>query len=78
MVLFAGAHGSDTKGTCVGEFQRCPKSGECTLFECEGPGPKCAENEYRCPISNHCIKVVFSQGHVQLRKNISEGCAQIY
>ena len=67
MVLLTGAHGSNTKDKCVGEFQRCPKSGECTLFDCGGKGPKCAENEYRCPISNKCIKVVSVEWFVRLR-----------
>ena len=41
--------------TCLGEYQLC-SSGECTLFECDGPGPHCATGEYRCPVSNHCVK----------------------
>ena len=40
---------------CIGEFQLCA-SGECTLFDCDGPGPHCGHGEYRCPISNHCVK----------------------
>ena len=41
--------------TCLGEFQLCA-SGACTLFDCDGPGPHCGAGEYRCPISNHCVK----------------------
>ena len=42
---------------CLGEFQLCPNTGECTLFDCNSSGithckpPK----NYRCPISNHCV-----------------------
>jgi beta-glucosidase len=43
--------------TCLGEFQLCA-SGECTLFACDGPGPHCGAGEYRCPISNACVKGV--------------------
>ena len=57
VLLGLEVYGAKNSDGCVGEFQRCPKTGECTLFECDGPGPHCAENEYRCPISNHCIKV---------------------
>ena len=42
--------------TCLGEFQLCPATGECTLFECDGPGPHCGRGEYRCPVSNRCVK----------------------
>ncbi len=42
---------------CLGEFQLCPATGECTLFDCvDGPGPHCGHGEYRCPVSNHCVK----------------------
>ena len=40
---------------CLGEYAHCPATGECTLFECDGPGPHCGRGEYRCPISNHCV-----------------------
>ena len=39
---------------CLGEFQLCPATGECTLFDCDGP--HCGHGEYRCPVSNHCVK----------------------
>ena len=42
---------------CLGEFQLCPSTGECTLFACTTtavahckPPTNC-----RCPISNHCV-----------------------
>ena len=41
---------------CLGEFQHCPGTGECTLFECDGPGKHCSSGEYRCPVSNACVK----------------------
>eukprot|EP01043_Picozoa_sp_COSAG02_P042577 COSAG02_NODE_3628_length_6450_cov_12.534876_9_plen_310_part_00 len=40
---------------CLGEYQECG-SGECTLFDCDGPGPHCTKGEYRCPISNKCVQ----------------------
>ena len=41
---------------CLGEFQHCTRTAECTLFECDGVSPHCASGEYRCPISNTCVK----------------------
>ena len=42
-------------GTCIGEYQHCPSTGECTLFQCDGPGPHCASGQYRCPLTNTCV-----------------------
>ena len=50
-----GAAAADGDAGCIGEFQLCA-SGECTLFDCDGPGPHCGQGEYRCPVSNHCVK----------------------
>merc|ERR1712166_992641 len=40
---------------CIGEYQHCATTGECTLFRCDGPGLHCSRGQYRCPISNHCV-----------------------
>eukprot|EP01051_Picozoa_sp_SAG22_P009234 SAG22_NODE_755_length_7442_cov_2.270598_2_plen_788_part_00 len=40
---------------CLGEFAPCASTGECTLFNCTGPGPHCSAGQYRCPISNACV-----------------------
>jgi hypothetical protein len=47
---------SASAASCLGEFAYCPATGECTLFECGGPGPHCSAGEYRCPISNACVE----------------------
>ena len=46
---------SQVAGDCLGEYQHCQTTGECTLFTCDGPGPKCSKGQYRCPVSNHCV-----------------------
>ena len=50
-----GAGVSTVWADCLGEYQEC-SSGECTLFDCDGPGPHCAKGQYRCPISNTCVQ----------------------
>jgi hypothetical protein len=45
-------------GSCLGEYQHCGSTGECTLFTCGGPGPHCKSGQYRCPITNHCVQGV--------------------
>eukprot|EP00729_Bicosta_minor_P009679 gene9679-21232_t len=49
------AAGSLSGDSCIGEYQHCKGTGECTLFECDGPGPHCTDGQYRCPISNYCV-----------------------
>eukprot|EP00039_Didymoeca_costata_P007118 m.96434 g.96434 ORF g.96434 m.96434 type:complete len:835 (+) comp13547_c1_seq2:207-2711(+) len=49
--------GYQPEDKCIGEFQYCKNNGECTLFECNSTDtPHCTHGEYRCPISNHCVK----------------------
>lgn len=62
LVLLLGGMGAGVVSTvaddvvgCLGEYQEC-SSGECTLFDCDGPGPHCAKGEYRCPISDKCVQ----------------------
>ena len=56
LLATAGAS-ANSAFSCLGEFQLCPATGECTLFECgTGPGPHCGRGEYRCPVSNRCVK----------------------
>jgi beta-glucosidase len=40
--------------SCLGEFQLCPATGECTLFACNVSSP-CPSGHYRCPLSEHCV-----------------------
>ena len=42
---------------CLGEFQLCPSTGECTLFACTTTAVAHCKppTNYRCPISNHCV-----------------------
>ena len=54
-LLLACAAAVAAEDGCLGEFQRCYSTGECTLFDCDGPGPHCKAGEYRCPVSNHCV-----------------------
>jgi hypothetical protein len=54
--LLAPAVATAAAPGCLGEFQHCASSGECTLFDCDSPGPHCAAGEYRCPISNACVR----------------------
>jgi hypothetical protein len=56
LLMLAGHVEGYVPDLCIGEFQHCPTTGECTLFECDDAGPHCEEGEYRCPISNHCVK----------------------
>ena len=56
MVLCAaGAPTTGAADGCIGEYQHCKGTGECTLFQCDGPGPHCSAGQYRCPISNTCV-----------------------
>lgn len=50
---------TDGEPACLGEFQLCPATGECTLFECNSSTVASCRppNNYRCPISNYCVSL---------------------
>lgn len=66
------AAGSLSGDSCIGEYQHCKGTGECTLFECDGPGPHCTDGQYRCPISNNCVASVSCPDDIASRAVVYE------